>query len=277
MKIIFTLVIFNNQYDEIKDLINSIIDLNNDPRICFEIILSVHDNSRYYPNSNINQLLKQQIDNSFTFIYTHKNKNIGYGRGNNSAFIAAKKNKTLNKNDLVIVVNPDISFKKDEIISILNFLSKETSDDVVCLSPTMYNTRNDLQFSAKENPTLLSLLIGRIKFLENFNLFKEYISKKQNRVATSKFIFESQYLSGCFLVIKGNIFDQINGFDERYFLHFEDADITRELSKIGKCIHFPYAKIQHRWNRGSHKSPKQTILLINSMIKYFTKWGLNIF
>ena len=150
MKIIFTLVIFNNQYDEIKDLINSIIDLNNDPRICFEIILSVHDNSRYYPNSNINQLLKQKIDNSFTFIYTHKNKNIGYGRGNNSAFIAAKSDKTLNKNDLVIVVNPDISFKKNEIISILNFLSKETSDDVVCLSPTMYNTRNDLQFSAKK-------------------------------------------------------------------------------------------------------------------------------
>ena len=87
MKIIFTLVIFNNQYDEIKDLINSIINLNNDPRIFFEIILSVHDNSIYHPNSNINQLLKQKIDNSFNFIYTHKNKNIGYGRGNNSAFI----------------------------------------------------------------------------------------------------------------------------------------------------------------------------------------------
>ena len=71
---------------------------------------------------------------------------------------------------------------------------------------------------------------------------KNIFLKKQNRVATSKFIFESQYLSGCFLVIKANIFDQINGFDERYFLHFEDADITRELSKIGKCIHFPYAK-----------------------------------
>ena len=50
-------------------------------------------------------------------------------------------------------------------------------------------------------------------------------------------IFDAPYLSGCCMVIRTSSFISIGGFDERYFLYLEDADITRSLSG-SSCLHF---------------------------------------
>ena len=106
---------------------------------------------------------------------------------------------------------------------------------------------------------------------------KKYISNNQNRSSTKNKLIYCEFLSGCFLVIKNKNFFEINGFDERYFLHFEDADITRTLSKKGLCIHYPFSTIYHRWNRGSHISLKQTFLLLNLWLSIFKNGGYQFF
>ena len=66
----------------------------------------------------------------------------------------------------------------------ISFFSDKKNNDVVCLSPLIYNNFNKLQYSAKRNPTILSLLIGRFNFLEKINILKKYLSKNQNRELT---------------------------------------------------------------------------------------------
>tara|TARA_B100000886_G_scaffold333376_2_gene287344 strand:+ start:3877 stop:4698 length:822 start_codon:yes stop_codon:yes gene_type:complete len=273
MDIIFTLVLYNNSPEEIDPLISSI---NNLKKINKKIFLSVHDNGS---KNNLEKHLSSKLDSEITKIYHNSKYNVGFGKGHNCAYKKIKKflNKNNNPENLLIVVNPDIFFEAKEISKMIRFISDDKNNDVVCISPLIYNNSNKIQHSAKRNPTILSLLIGRLNFLEKINILQKYLTQNQNRELTGGGIFESSYLSGCFLLIKAKIFEKIKGFDERYFLHFEDADITRELSKYGKCIHFPKAKINHLWQRGSHKSKKQTIYLIQSMIKYFNKWGLSIF
>ena len=51
-------------------------------------------------------------------------------------------------------------------------------------------------------------------------------------------IFDVPYLSGCCMVARSSSFIDCGGFDERYFLYLEDADLTRMLSETGRCIHF---------------------------------------
>ena len=273
MDIVFTLVLFNNTPEEIEPLISSINSLS---KIHKNIFLSIHDNGF---ENNLYKYINSKLDSGIEKIYHNSELNEGYGKGHNSAYrkIRSSLNKSNDKDSLLIIINPDIFFEAKEISKMISFISDPKNNDVVCLSPLIYNNFNKIQYSAKRNPTILSLLIGRFNFLEKINILKKYLSKNQNRELTGRKIFESSYLSGCFLLIKAKIFEKNKGFDERYFLHFEDADITRELSKFGKCIHFPKAKISHLWQRGSHKSKKQTILLIQSMIKYFNKWGLSIF
>ena len=276
MNLIFTLVIYNNSPEEVSPLITSINYLNKINSVNYKIYLSIHDNGS---KNNLDHFINSKLEAGITKLYHNSKSNLGFGKGHNLAYKKIKNylNKNNNKENILIIVNPDIYFEGEEIIKMISFILDAKNNDVVCMSPLIHNNFNKIQYSAKRNPTVLSLLIGRLNFLEKINLFKKYLSKNQNRKLTGGVVFESSYLSGCFLLIKAKIYEKNKGFDERYFLHFEDADLTRELSKYGKCIHFPKAKITHLWQRGSHKSKKQTILLIQSMIQYFRKWGLAIF
>lgn len=276
MNLVFTLVVYNNLPEEIEPLIYSINNLNKIKKLNNKIFLSVHDNGSI---NNLENYINSNLDAGITMIYEASKNNDGFGKGHNYAYKKLKNYLNINKDidNLLIIVNPDIYFESEEISKMISFISDKENSDVVCISPLIYNDFNKIQHSAKRNPTILSLLIGRLDFLEKIKILQKYLSKNHNRELTGKKIFESSYLSGCFLLIKAKIYEKNKGFDERYFLHFEDADITRELCKYGKCLHFPKAKITHLWQRGSHKSKKQTIYLIQSMIKYFNKWGLAIF
>ena len=78
------------------------------------------------------------------------------------------------------------------------------------------------------------------------------------------------------MVIDSSIFINSGGFDERYFLYLEDADLTRKLSSFGRCVHFPCASVTHKWGRGNHKDLRLSIVNIISACKYFLKWGLTL-
>ena len=95
--------------------------------------------------------------------------------------------------------------------------------------------------------------------------------------AYSKSIVESTYLSGSFMFCKREALDKVNWFDERFFLYLEDADITRKLSKYGKCVHNPFLKVRHVWARGSRHNIYLKFIACMSFIKYSLKWGLSIF
>ena len=75
------------------------------------------------------------------------------------------------------------------------------------------------------------------------------------------------------MFIKTSSFLQVGGFDERYFLYLEDADLSRTLSLIGKCIHVPFAAVYHGWGKGNYRSFYLTFVNIVSAYQYFMKWG----
>ena len=81
------------------------------------------------------------------------------------------------------------------------------------------------------------------------------------------------HASGAFMFFRTKVFKEIGGFDERYFMYMEDADITREVNRISKAIYYPNASVVHEWQRDSHKKIRFMIMTITSMVKYFDKWG----
>jgi len=70
-------------------------------------------------------------------------------------------------------------------------------------------------------------------------------------------------------------FINLKGFDERYFLYMEDADICRRIDIIGKkMLYFPEVEIVHQYQKGSSTNVKLFFYHLNSAIKYFLKWGI---
>lgn len=82
-----------------------------------------------------------------------------------------------------------------------------------------------------------------------------------------------QYSTGCFMVCRTNALKKVGGFDERYFLHFEDADLTREMLKVGRVVYNPNVHVTHAWHRDNIKNKKIGKIAMQSMRLYFKKWG----
>lgn len=272
MKIIFSLVLYNQNLLELKPLFNSFIELEKffkKEKYNYLIELYICDNGERI-DSEIEEIKK--LKRFFFCDYKKSDKNLGFGKANNNNFKRILKSY---KDDLFVIINPDISFSPIKILPAFEFIKKEKS--ISCLAPLIKNKKNIIQYSAKKNPTLLGLFLGRFDILCTIPIFKNYIkSFKNQNFNYSKDLFTSTYLSGCFLITKIWAYSKINGFNETYFLHLEDADIVRRLSQIGETIHYPFGLVTHRWARGSHHSVKQIFHLLVSMIKYFRIWGLKI-
>lgn len=66
-------------------------------------------------------------------------------------------------------------------------------------------------------------------------------------------IEETDFVSGCAMLVKKEVFEKIGFFDRRYFLYLEDVDFCLRAKKAGfKIIYVPLAKVWH-YNAGSSK------------------------
>ena len=85
--------------------------------------------------------------------------------------------------------------------------------------------------------------------------------------------FYPDFMHGCFMLFKTDDFVNIRGFDERFFLYMEDADICRQLKMSGKeILYYPKEQITHVHRRGSSKNIKLFYFHLVSAIRYFRKW-----
>ena len=218
----------------------------------------------YQSGEPINQLSA----NSLKFIKSPLN--LGYGRAVN--LLA---NSFASLPAYIAVLNTDLTWAPQTFSDIIRWL---TNNKDVCLAvPQIINQNGQVQKLCKRNPTLLGLFSRRFfpeslkpKWLQKYDNW--YCMNDHNYAS----IFESSYLSGCCMIMDSSIFIKSGGFDERYFLYLEDADLTRKLSSFGRCVHFPYSSVTHKWGRGNHKDLQLSIVNIISACKYFFKWGLTL-
>jgi len=142
--------------------------------------------------------------------------------------------------------------------------------EVVMLSPRIvFPESRENQVLGKRNPTPAYLAASRLrkgrlanKILAEYAMLERDFDKP----------FEIENATGCFMLIRTETLQKIGGFDERYFLYFEDCDITRMLAKEGKVLYYPGAVVEHVWNRESKKNVRLALVQVQSMMKYFWKW-----
>ncbi|GAG55887.1 unnamed protein product, partial [marine sediment metagenome] len=65
---------------------------------------------------------------------------------------------------------------------------------------------------------------------------------------------ETDFATGCCMLVKREVFEKIGLFDKKYFLYWEDNDFSQRAKKAGFKVYFaPEAVIWHK-NAGSSKS-----------------------
>ena len=269
MPLLFSLVLYRHSFQSIAPLLYSIDRL----KACggkHSVYLNIynacpHDSDDPSP-SRVRSVLGPTL---LAYQYA---ENIGFGAANNKNFLSCD----FKEDFLFIVVNPDISFDPSSLLPLLDWAMD--NPHVSCVAPLIINPGGFIQFSAKHDPTLVSLLLGRLPRLKLLSILDRYDAWHRNLGKEyARDVIESSYLSGCFLVIPSVYYSKVNGFSENYFLHLEDADIVRRLSHHGKCLHNPMGSVMHEWARGSHRSPVQAFHLMYSFFLYVRFWGFRVF
>jgi hypothetical protein len=252
-----SIVTFNNE-KIIKQCLQSFFKNTNNND--FELIV-VDNNS----SDNTVKIIEENIKNARLI----KNKiNIGFGAAHN---IAIK----MGRGKYHLVLNPDIIFKENTIEKLITFM--EENPDVGLVSPKIIFPDGTIQYLCKRLPCLFDLAVRR--FTPGFiqNLFKKRIDYFEMKDTTYDEIMDVPYLSGSFMFFRKSVLDKVEGFDENYFMYFEDLDITRRVSKISRTVFYPYTSVIHLWRRDSHKNIKLFFISLISTAKYFNKWGWKIF
>ena len=245
-----SLVLYHNRQGDVDKVLDSVLNSRID-------IIIVVDHS-------INDNFKVLAAKSNKVKYFHR-FNDGSGSGHNFGF---KESQKIIKSDYHIVLNPDIYFESSAIDCLISFM--DSHKDVGLVMPKVFYPNGDFQYLCKLLPTPYDIFLRQFasKSLKDRNDDK-YAMK------TANFDIEMDVpsLSGCFMFFRSECFNRINGFDTRFFMHFEDIDITRRIGEIARTVFFPGTFIVHAHEAAHKKSKKMLLIGLQSAIKYFNKWG----
>ena len=190
--------------------------------------------------------------------------------GNNKGF-GAGHNFILNRldSDYHVIINPDIIIRDDVISKMVEYL--EEHSEIGMLSPEIRFPDGRLQILGKKIPKPKYLVASRLRRGAPGKILSEYAMLDKDLSVPQ----EIQNATGCFMFIRTDLFKKLGGFDERYFMYFEDCDLTRKVNEVSKVVYYPGATVFHEWGRESKKNFKLKIVQIKSMVKYYSKWGIS--
>lgn len=197
-------------------------------------------------------------------------KNLGYGRAINRLLTYIDPIPPY-----IGALNTDLTWQPGTFERLLEWL--EANQGVSLAVPQIIDPGNSISKLCKRAPTVLALFSRRFwpQWLKTPRLrqYDRWFCMHDNNYNQ---VFDVPYLSGCCMLMQARHFQAVGGFDERYFLYLEDADLTRKLSSIGRCVHLPVSSVMHSWGRGNYKSLKLMAVNVMSAWHYFFKWGLKL-
>ncbi|OXA71479.1 glycosyl transferase family 2 [Flavobacterium aquidurense] len=254
MKLINTIsiVLYNSNPTEIEKAIRSIFQTSS------EIKLYLIDNS---PSNDLRTL--EEIDERI--IYIHNPSNPGFGAAHNIAI-----NKAIDLNaQYHFIVNPDIYFEGDVISVMLSYI--KTDLNIGMMMPQILNLDGSVQNLPKLLPTPLSILWRKIR--KPAKAFEKFINLYELRTVPEETIYNAPILSGCFTVLNLEAIKNVGGYDDKFFMYFEDWDLSRRMHQHYKTIYFPAVSVYHGYESGANKSKRLFKIFVNSAVTYFNKWG----
>ena len=190
--------------------------------------------------------------------------NIGFGSAMNRAVREAK-------GEYILVANPDLELIDNSIGKLLEFADK--MKDFGVIGPRLIHVDGRVQESARRFPRFIDLIVNR---LPGFRKSKgRYLMRSADLNSETKV----DWMVGAALLMKRDRILEMKGFDERFFLFFEDTDLCRRIKQAGHDIwYYPGAVFLHAEKRLSERGfwPFKKVFWIHlaSALKYYRKWGL---
>lgn len=173
----------------------------------------------------------------------------GFGANHNAAFARCL-------TPYFCVLNPDIRLSADPFPPLLEYLGRP---GVAVAGPLVRDASGKPEDSARRFPTV-GLLVRKL-----------FSDERLPDYPVDRGPLEADWIAGMFMLFRRDDFRAVGGFDERYFLYYEDVDICRRLRRAGRAVIYdPGTSVTHLARRASRRSAAHLRWHLASMLRYFT-------
>lgn len=199
---------------------------------------------------NVGEKLQfSERDFSFPLKILRNTRPRGFGANHNAAFQATG-------GRYFCVVNPDIRLTQDPFPSLLESLHGGRRGVV---APLVMNEMGEVEDSARPFPSPLDIVSKALG-----------LGTLSAPVVGPGLAFPD-WVAGMFMLFAREVFARVGGFDERYFLYYEDVDLCARLRLNGYDVTMdPSVSVVHWARRESHRNPAYLKLHLNSMLRFFS-------
>ncbi|GAB2465251.1 glycosyltransferase family 2 protein [Xylanimonas ulmi] len=197
----------------------------------------------------------------------HRDGNVGYGRAANAGAAGLKAS-------WLVVANPDVVWEPGALDLLVE--AGEADPTAGSLGPRVLNPDGTTYPSARALPSLAAgaghALLHAVwpgnPWTRAYRQAQEAITATEPHAAG--------WLSGACLLLRRAAFEQVGGFDERYFMFFEDVDLGDRLGQAGwRNVYVPAARVTHLQGVSWKHSPAPMIRAHHASAKryLFDRWG----
>ncbi|MBI2034172.1 MAG: glycosyltransferase family 2 protein [Candidatus Levybacteria bacterium] len=181
-------------------------------------------------------------------IVVNSGKIIGYSEAVN---VGAKKA----KRELIFLINPDIRLDRNSLIELVDYYSINPAVGVT--GPVVFTLGSPNNLSPYDLPVRFNKQFGRMTPLST------------KKIKSLKSPYEVDWLSGCALLFSKDVWSKLDGFEEKLFIYWEDADFCMRAKEKGlHIVLIPSARV---WHQGSAYMKSQ-----NSKLYYLVR-NVNFF
>lgn len=230
----------------INNCINSLRESANHAKIPLEVMVAINDeNDKKYYLQNC-KVIKNPI-------------NLGFAKAANLGAKSAV-------GELLLFLNPDTYTSKTAIQELLKHC-KEYKTGVII--PKILNKNRSLQYNILCEPTLWDVFLEQSYLYKIFPKIFHHPQADKSLYLTPRSV---EAASGSFIMIKKAPFKAAGGFDERFFMYYEDVDLCKRIKKLGyRIIYEPKAKIIHLLHKSSERGTAGN-LYFKSLKTYLLKY-----
>ncbi len=174
-------------------------------------------------------------------------KNDGFGAGVNIGVSHADK-------PYVVVLNPDTYFEDGSFSRAIDYFEQHPETGLLGLN--LVYPGGERQFSARRFYSLVDVAARRLP-IGNWWPFKRLVDRHlMVKAWHSGDAFEAEWVMGTGFVVRRELFQQIEGMDEAYFLYMEDVDLCARVWRAGfSVVCLPQARLVHDHQRSSAAQP----------------------
>jgi len=194
--------------------------------------------------------------------------NVGYARANNLVLDRLR-------SDAHLVMNPDVEVAPDAIAAAVRAL--EAHPEVGLIAPAAFDEHGERQYLCKRYPSAWVLFLRGFAPKTLRRVFRDALDAYEMRdVIGDRLVTGVPLASGCFMLLRTRHFAALGGFDPRFFLYFEDYDLSVRLSRAAQIAYVPDVRIVHHGGEASRKGLRHIAMFASSARRFFSRHGWRV-